>query len=438
MPPKVVDRAIAHKYGIFMVRFLLLLMAWVSLGCAVHAQMLIADRTPELHFRFANDPSFIAAAYDLSGVARSTNNRWGTLVSPNVFLSANHFPAGVGATLVFFATNDPNGPSETRTVLAGEQIQDNDLWIGVLDRALPADYAPLPVIDEPIATTTEWETSSVYRQEVFMVGRSDDDNTSFTNVAVGINRIEMWVDEQTFGDGTLVTDALGAIQHQSGDADFLQYEAYVQLYDSGAPVVRVVDGSLEILGFNWFTGSAEINPGRFGIRSYTGFSYAGNFATSVQAVINAFQRDATSGYFSWAGSAFPSGTALADKGTALDPDKDGLINFLEYAFGLDPLDPASAQPVTPGKTQVGEQWFAQTTFRARTDPGLRYFVRTGADLQVWTRVNLSFDGSGWSVDDPAIVIESATDLGNGLWSLSLRDATAVLPGEQRFLSPGVE
>jgi len=47
----------------------------------------------------------------------------------------------------------------------------------------------------------------------------------------------------------------------------------------------------------------------------------------------------------WANGTFAKGT-LADKDPAHDPDGDGMTNFQEFAFGLDPTTGASSNPIT--------------------------------------------------------------------------------------------
>jgi hypothetical protein len=92
--------------------------------------------------RFANHPDFIAKDFNLSGVAISSDGRWATLIAPNVFLTAHHFPPAVGQTITFYATNDPAGPSVTRTVAALRQrIGSSDLYLCTLASPVPEGYA---------------------------------------------------------------------------------------------------------------------------------------------------------------------------------------------------------------------------------------------------------------------------------------------------------
>tara|TARA_B110000008_G_scaffold279876_1_gene329263 strand:- start:760 stop:1005 length:246 start_codon:yes stop_codon:yes gene_type:complete len=51
----------------------------------------IDDYSTTAHDRFANDDTFIADSFDLSGIGIADSGRWLTMVSSNVFLSAHHF-----------------------------------------------------------------------------------------------------------------------------------------------------------------------------------------------------------------------------------------------------------------------------------------------------------------------------------------------------------
>src|SRR4051812_20267083 len=94
--------------------------------------------TAGMYDRFLNDPSFIGAGYNWSGVGRGVNTvtntdvgSWGTMISPSYFISANHFsPAAVGATaLRFYYTNSTSGGFEDHTFTAIGAIAGSDLWL---------------------------------------------------------------------------------------------------------------------------------------------------------------------------------------------------------------------------------------------------------------------------------------------------------------------
>lgn len=121
---------------------------WLSLMLAASppasGALLVTGSSPTTNDRFANDPSFVAAAYDWSGVGRAASGAWATLLTPNVFLSATHFRPAIGSTVTFYPGNDPSAPALGRTVAGGQQIAGTDLWIGHFANALPPRSKPTP------------------------------------------------------------------------------------------------------------------------------------------------------------------------------------------------------------------------------------------------------------------------------------------------------
>jgi autotransporter-associated beta strand protein len=63
-----------------------------------------------------------------------------------------------------------------------------------------------------------------------------------------------------------------------------------------------------------------------------------------------------------------------------DDDQDGQSNFMEYAFGLDPTNPSSLQPIIGNPTPTGILGY---TRRKTALTGLTYTVWTSADLSTW-------------------------------------------------------
>lgn len=69
----------------------------------------------------------------------------------------------------------------------------------------------------------------------------------------------------------------------------------------------------------------------------------------------------------------------------VDHDGDGLSNFHEYAFGLDPTDPASSNPVS-GISELKS--LGTFTYTRRWGTGLGYTVWKSTDLRSWTPANV--------------------------------------------------
>jgi len=257
-----------------------------ALCSGLQAAILIHGFTPELNDRFANDASFIADDYDLSGIGMTNNSgagRWVTMISPSVFLSAHHFAPSIGDTVTFHASNDPLGPKVTRTVIDTNRIGASDVRAGTLDAPLPAGYAYYEMAKESAfshnnyrhAPENRFVNTPYYGAEAFIFGRSPSTFSVDIDMAVGRNRLEYWIDQVTAG-GTTDAALLGYVQ-EPGDHLFSESEAFLQPYDSGAPVMVPDElGRLTIVGLNWFisttTGGSDIN----------GFSYLGNHATAVE------------------------------------------------------------------------------------------------------------------------------------------------------------
>jgi hypothetical protein len=105
-------------------------------------------------------------------------------------------------------------------------------------------------------------------------------------------------------------------------------------------------------------------------------SYADNGGTAVTLSVGG---GTGSDYDTWADS---YGLTGADRLGTADPDSDSVINQDEYAFGLDPTDPASATPITTGLDKT-----TGTFTYTRRDPaltGATYTVETSANLSVWS------------------------------------------------------
>jgi len=232
--------------------------------------------------RFANDSSFIADSFDLSGVAiSSANGRWLTMVSRNVFLSSNHFFPADGSDVTFYESNDPGGPSVTRTVTGGQRVGSSDIYIGTLDSFLPSSYAVYDFATEDITSALigpdSFRNSSLNGLNAYLFGRSPSSFPKGQDMAVGRNRLDRWFDSAS-AEGT-TDDAIGSNVESAGDSGFVSYESLLEVGDSGAPLfVEDGQGGLTLVGTNWFvTAGGDAN----------GQAYVGNYDTEIQNFIDA-------------------------------------------------------------------------------------------------------------------------------------------------------
>jgi len=240
----------------------------------------IDDYSSATNDRFANDNSFVADAFDLSGVGRSSDGRWATLLSENVFISANHFHPSTSSTVTFFETNDPNGPSLTLGVEKGQQIGSSDIWLGVLESPVSSGYTFYDYATEDISDSIQFALSPYAGENSYMVGQSPSSFGNSTNVAVGRNILDDWFSNTTVESTT--DDAVAATNDSSGDPNYVQYETLAVNFDSGAPLMVDLDGDgtgpLTLVGANWFVATDG---------SLTGMSYTGNHDEEIQSYIEA-------------------------------------------------------------------------------------------------------------------------------------------------------
>jgi hypothetical protein len=122
----------------------------------------------------------------------------------------------------------------------------------------------------------------------YLFGRSpeaDDGNPNewIRSQAVGRNSITGYVENINFL-GNTDNDALLLFYEGGGGAGSVQYEAYLQGGDSGAPMFVDINGQLVLLGTNAF-----INTGGLGGTPpiFSGINYTGNQAAFITNYINA-------------------------------------------------------------------------------------------------------------------------------------------------------
>jgi hypothetical protein len=99
----------------------------------------------------------------------------------------------------------------------------------------------------------------------------------------------------------------------------------------------------------------------------------------VTGTVSMTVNPATTPYAQWAAE-YPDDD-LSDP--SADNDGDGVTNFGEYAFGLDPTRAASANPFT----DITELKRGQFTYTRRASSGLTYTFMTSTDLVIWEPVD---------------------------------------------------
>jgi autotransporter-associated beta strand protein len=149
-------------------------------------------------------------------------------------------------------------------------------------------------------------------------------------------------------------------------------------------------------------GSNTLPPGIYNASTHPGL-LSGNGALEVVSI--------ASDYDDWAG---PSGFNLTG-GPGDDDDGDGLNNFDEYAFGLDPTDPASVSPVTAPAPAAG------TFTYTRRKPSL-------------TKLDYAYESSTTLADwAPFTPVSEGTDSGDPVETITVTIPAALLAEPRLFL-----
>jgi arylsulfatase A-like enzyme len=116
-----------------------------------------------------------------------------------------------------------------------------------------------------------------------------------------------------------------------------------------------------------------------------------------------------------------------------DLDGNGVINYAEYAFILNPNDPASKKAI------VDISGALQFEANVRHDDAtLAYLVQISGDLESWETITLTYSGGSWSSSDPTKIQQvSYSDNGNGTGRLTLQTGAAYSAEQKLFVRIGV-
>lgn len=118
----------------------------------------------------------------------------------------------------------------------------------------------------------------------------------------------------------------------------------------------------------------------------------------------------------------------ADAATTLDPDSDGLLNVLEYAFGGDPYNSSDAAAIRPNYRiqSVGLDQFLQFNYRRLAEP------YSGITYQ--PRVSTSLAPNSWS-DSSQLIEQIGTPVsnGDGTETVTVRLKKSLLDEPQQFV-----
>lgn len=259
-------------------RFLSLsLCSLLFFALTMRGQTIIDGFSSSANDRYANNPSFVADAFDLSGVTLSGGGRWATLISNNVVISAQHFNPGL-SSLTFYETNDPAGNSVVRQIDSVTRIGSSDIWLGVLDEPVGSSITPFSFATETVTTAAEFIAGPYAFENAYLFGRSPTSFTTSLDMAVGRNVLDGYITD--FAAASANGDAVLATRDDPLDPNYVAFEAFLQPGDSGGPLFADIDGKLVLVGVNWFI------IDRLTSSDLSGVTYVGNYAAEIQAFID--------------------------------------------------------------------------------------------------------------------------------------------------------
>ncbi|MBT8045518.1 MAG: PEP-CTERM sorting domain-containing protein [Verrucomicrobiae bacterium] len=250
------------------------------------AVLALQSYNADKHSRFENDPAFIGASNDWSGVARASNGRWVTMISSTYFITANHAAPSIGNTVVFHEDNNPGGSTVTRTVSSRTRISNTDLVIGRLNSAPGATIAIYGIASN---TTDEANfASSVYADKIAYAVGKDNTGTLTTEFRVGRNELDGFYDdveaegyETVSGSLTAIGDAITFDDDRGTPESLGDDEAYLQSGDSGAPLFVTLGDELVLTGINWFiAGPPDVT------NQLSGTTFVPNYIAEIQTILD--------------------------------------------------------------------------------------------------------------------------------------------------------
>ena len=215
------------------------------------------------------------------------------LVSPNVFLTAQHYSPSSTQGLTFYEGNDPSANPISIGIGGSQQIGNTDLRIGYLDSAVPSTIDFYSYATAPLSQAS-FQGSSYFNASAILTGLTPTTtgygDSSVTDTSHGQNRLEGFVDG--FEVGSSVGDALVTIKNLPTDGiygyTYETYETDLNGGDSGGPLFRDTGSGLELVGISWASGTGTIT-GR-GLpdaqRDISLYTYTGNYAADIQSYID--------------------------------------------------------------------------------------------------------------------------------------------------------
>ncbi|MBB5352515.1 hypothetical protein HNR46_002761 [Haloferula luteola] len=248
---------------------------------------IIANHTAAINDRFADDPSFAGSLYDFSGVGRTSDGEWATMIGGYYFVSANHFHPSAGETVRFYNSNSPSGSYFEYTVSGGYQVSGTDLWVGYFSVNVDSS---ITTYNYATASANSVAETGLSGQNLLSIAQSPTSNSAYgggamTDMALGVNRLESWFEQDTntvtiagvtntFGSNA-GWDQMVLVENLSGDTAnaYQTNEMRIETGDSGSPLFATVGSELSLVGIAY---SVTNPPGLTGNFIDTAGNYPGD------------------------------------------------------------------------------------------------------------------------------------------------------------------
>src|SRR5262249_46224427 len=135
---------------------------------------------------------------------------------------------------------------------------------------------------------------------------------------------------------------------------------------------------------------------------------------------------------SWRVANFGNPNNPATSADSADPDADGIPNFLEYAFGLDPLaNSSNGAPFASIVSASGTNYLAMTFQRSTNATDCTFTVMVSGDLVQWLA------GSSYSASYSIPFTLNTTEISrvrvNGVETIVVRDNVPITSARLRFM-----
>ena len=216
----------------------------------------ITDYSTQENDRFGGGgEDFIGYGYDFSGVGISSDNKWATMISGNVFITSSHYYPSTDSNITFWETNDKDSNSvEIGVSDKYYKIGSTDIYLGVLDEALPDNYSIYSISEG-------FQSPFGQNNQVFLLGST----STFSVGEASVHSSSSSYQEVNNNEG----QAFYTFENTNDSLD----DTLLQNGDSGAPVFLFDEsGLMTLLGNNWAIGSTTERGQDYYVNVFTDLS----------------------------------------------------------------------------------------------------------------------------------------------------------------------